>query len=223
MTSFEKRFVNRESKAKGNIKKLIKQMQMLDLSDELNILEIGCGIGSVSAYLADNYSAKVWGTDFDSDEIEIARKLHSENDQLKYQVEDASNLSLKNEQFDIVVSQNVFHHIPKWDKAIYEISRVLKINGYLFWLDLAFPKLLVSVLKNVIKNYGLYTIKEIRTTFKNAGLEELNYEKMIHGPMIHHHLVLKKNGYHAGAIKKPVQQRTSWFTLHAIRVLIHRI
>jgi SAM-dependent methyltransferase len=142
---------------------------------------------------------------------------------LKYQVEDASNLSLKNEQFDIVVSQNVFHHIPKWDKAIYEISRVLKINGYLFWLDLAFPKLLVSVLKNVIKNYGLYTIKEIRTTFKNAGLEELNYEKMIHGPMIHHHLVLKKNGYHAGTIKKPVQQRTSWFTLHAIRVLIHRI
>jgi ubiquinone/menaquinone biosynthesis C-methylase UbiE len=193
MTSFEKRFVNRERKAKGNIKKLIKQMQMLDLPDALNILEIGCGIGSVSAYLADNYSAKVWGTDFDSDEIEIARKLHSENDQLKYQVEDASDLSFKNEQFDMVVSQNVFHHIPMWEKAIYEISRVLKINGYVFWLDLAFPKLLVSVLKNVIKNYGLYTIKEIRTTFKNAGLEELNYEKMIHGPMIHHHLVLKKN------------------------------
>ena len=193
MTSFEKRFVNRERKAKGNIKKLVKQMQMLDLPDALNILEIGCGIGSVSAYLADNYCAKVWGTDFDSDEIEIARKLHSENNHLKYQVEDASDLSFKNEQFDMVVSQNVFHHIPKWDKAIYEISRVLKINGYLFWLDLAFPKLLVSVLKNVIKNYGLYTIKEIRRTFKNARLEELNYEKMIHGPMIHHHLVLKKN------------------------------
>ena len=193
MTSFEKRFVNRERKAKGNIKKLVKQMQMLDLPDALNIMEIGCGIGSVSAYLADNYSAKVCGTDFDSDEIEIARKLHSENDHLKYQVEDASNLSFKNEQFDMVVSQNVFHHIPKWDKAIYEISRVLKINGYLFWLDLAFPKLLVSVLKNVIKNYGLYTIKEIRTTFKNTRLEELNYEKMIHVPMIHHHLVFKKN------------------------------
>jgi ubiquinone/menaquinone biosynthesis C-methylase UbiE len=193
MTSFEKRFVNRERKAKGNIKKLVKQMQMLDLPDALNILEIGCGIGSVSAYLADNYCAKVWGTDFDSDEIEIARKLHSENNHLKYQVEDASNLSFKNEQFDMVVSQNVFHHIPKWDKAIYEISRVLEINGYLFWLDLAFPTLLVSVLKNVIKNYGLYTIKEIRRTFKNAILEELNYEKMIHGPMIHHHLVLKKN------------------------------
>lgn len=193
MTSFEKRFVNRKRKAKGNIKKLVKQMQMLDLPDALNILEIGCGIGSVSAYLADNYSAKVWGTDFDSDEIEIARKLHSENDHVKYQVEDASELSFKNEQFDMVVSQNVFHHIPKWDKAIYEISRVLKINGYLFWLDLAFPKLLVSVLKNVIKNYGLYTIKEIRRTFKNARLEELNYEKMIHGPMIHHHLILKKN------------------------------
>ena len=134
MTSLEKIFVNREKKARGNIKKLKKQLQMLDLPDALNILEIGCGIGSVSAYLADNYSAKVWGTDFDSDEIEIARKLYSENDQLKFQVEDASNLSFKNEQFDIVVSHNVFHHIPMWDKAIYEISRVLKVNGYLFWL-----------------------------------------------------------------------------------------
>lgn len=192
MTSFEKRFVNRERKAEGNIKILIKQMQILDLPIALNILEIGCGIGSVSAYLAENYSAKVWGTDFDSYEIEIARKLYSENDQLKYQVEDASNLSFRNEKFDMVVSQNVFHHIPQWDKAIYEISRVLKINGYLFWLDLAFPKLLVSVLKNVIKNYGLYTIIDIRTTFKNARLEELKYEKMIHGPMIQHNLVLKK-------------------------------
>jgi ubiquinone/menaquinone biosynthesis C-methylase UbiE len=192
MTSFEKRFVNREKKAEGNIKILIKQMQILDLPIALNILEIGCGIGSVSAYLAENYSAKVWGTDFDSDEIEIARKLYSENDQLKYQVEDASNLSFRNEKFEMVVSQNVFHHIPQWDKAIYEISRILKINGYLFWLDLAFPKLLISVLKNVIKNYGLYTIKDIRTTFKNARLEELNYEKMIHGPMIQHNLVLKK-------------------------------
>jgi ubiquinone/menaquinone biosynthesis C-methylase UbiE len=193
MTSLEKRFVNRERKAKGNIKKLEKQLQMLEIPGALSILEIGCGIGSVSAYLADNYSAKVWGTDFDLDEIEIARKLHSENNRLKFQVEDASNLSFKNEQFDIVVSQNVFHHIPLWDKAIYEISRVLKINGYLFWLDLAFPKILVSLLKNLIKNYGLYTIKEIRTTFKNTSLDELNYEKMIHGPMIHHHLVLKKS------------------------------
>jgi len=95
--------------------------------------------------------------------------------------------------FDIVVSQYVFHHIPKWDKAIYEISRVLKINGYFFWFDLAFPKPLVSVLKNAVKNYGLYTIKELCSTLKNAGLEEVNYEKIIHGSMFHHHLILKKN------------------------------
>jgi len=193
MTGFEKRFVNREKKAEGNIKKLINQMQILDQPIAGNILEIGCGIGSVSAHLAKNDSVKVWGTDFDSDEINIAKKLHSENDQLKLQVEDASNLSFKNEYFDMVVSQNVFHHIPQWDKAIYEISRVLKINGYLYWLDLAFPKLLVSALKNLIKSYGLYTIKDIRATFKNAGLKELNYKKLIHGPMIHHDLVLKKN------------------------------
>ncbi len=193
MASFEKRFVNRERKAKGNINKLIKQMLVLDLHDIQDVLEIGCGIGSVAAYLADNYSANVWGTDLDIEEIEIAKNLYSGNNRLKYLVEDASNLSFDNEKFDMVVSQNVFHHIPNWEKAIYEISRVLKINGFLFWLDFAFPKFLVSILKNVIKNYGLYTIRDIRTIFKIARLQELNYEKMIYGPMIHHYLILKKN------------------------------
>jgi ubiquinone/menaquinone biosynthesis C-methylase UbiE len=192
MTSIEKRFVNREKKAQGNISILINQMKIFDLPIIPNILEIGCGIGSVSAYLAENYSAKVWGTDFDSDQIEIARKLYSENDQLKFQIEDASNLSFGNEQFDMVVSQNVFHHIPQWNKAISEISRVIKINGYLFWLDLAFPRLLVSMLKNVIKNYGLYTINDIRKTFNSVGLEEMNYDRKFHGPMIQHDLTLKK-------------------------------
>jgi ubiquinone/menaquinone biosynthesis C-methylase UbiE len=193
MTSFEKKFVNREEKAKRNIQRLVKQLQKIELPEALNILEIGCGIGSVSAYLAQHFSANVWGTDFDADQIKFARNLHSESEHLQFKVEDASNLSFKDDQFDIVVSQYVFHHIPKWDKAIYEISRVLKINGYFFWFDLAFPKPLVSALKNVIKKYGLYTIKEIRTTLKNAKFEELNYERKIHGPMIHHQLALKKN------------------------------
>ena len=41
MTSFEKRFVNREKKTEGNIRKLVNQMQMLDQPIVGNILEIG--------------------------------------------------------------------------------------------------------------------------------------------------------------------------------------
>jgi ubiquinone/menaquinone biosynthesis C-methylase UbiE len=192
MTRFEKRFVNRQKKAQGNISRLANQMQKIDLPNTPNVLEIGCGIGTISAYLADNYSAIVFGTDYDPDQINTARNLYTENDQLKFQVEDASHLSFDKGQFDLVVSQYVFHHIPDWELAVNEISRVLKPNGYLCWADLAFPGLLVSLLKKIVKNYGLYTIVQIRTTFQNAGLSELNYKKKFHGPMILHQLVLKK-------------------------------
>jgi len=93
----------------------------------------------------------------------------------------------------LLVSQYVFHHIPQWDKTIYEISRVLKNNGYLFWSDLAIPKIFVLLLKNMVKNYGLYTINNIRTHFKYAGLEEKYYEKVVRVPMITHDLILRKN------------------------------
>ena len=193
MSRFEKRFVNRQRKAKGNIEKLEKQMQILELPAKLAILEIGCGIGAVSAHLAEKYSAHVRGTDFDAEEIELARRFFPETNYLKFQVEDASNLSFKNATFDMVVSQNVFHHIPQWEKAISEICRVLKEKGLLFWADLAFPRILVRLLKNRVKNYGLYSIQDVTKRFTETGFVTVQYQKKLHGPMALHQLILKKS------------------------------
>ncbi len=49
-----------------------------------------------------------------------------------------SNLSFAPNRFDLMISQNVFHHIPNWPQAVEEIVRVLRPGGQLFWLDLAF-------------------------------------------------------------------------------------
>lgn len=192
MTRLEKRFVNRQRKARLNIEKLRARLNDMELDGVRDALELGCGIGTVSSFLAEEYGIRVVGTDFDPEQIEVARSLYDEGDLLTFRVEDGSNLTFPDENFDLVVSQNVFHHIPRWDKAVEEVVRVLRSGGYFIWLDLAFPALLKRLLAPMVKNYGLYTFREISDEFERNGLLPTYYERMFHGFFMHHHLVLRK-------------------------------
>jgi len=72
MTGLEKRFVNRMQKAERNVGKVRKNLALLDIEQIREVLEIGCGIGSVSAYLAQTYDMQVFGTDYDPGQITVA-------------------------------------------------------------------------------------------------------------------------------------------------------
>ena len=192
MTRLEKRFVNRDRKAERNIEKVNQCLEELDSHKIHQVLELGCGTGAVSAYLASNYQMKVYGTDIDPEQIEIAKKTFQESDHLHFMVEDASNLSFDFVSFDLVLSQNVFHHIPAWETAVQELVRVLRPGGYLIWLDLAFPRLVKDIIQSFVKNYALYTIDEVKDSFTNNGFTQLFYERIAHGPFTHHQFILQK-------------------------------
>jgi len=131
MTRFEKWLVNRNKKAERNIAMVRQRLAELPSIPIKDVLELGCGIGAVAAFLAQTYNVKVWGTDYDPEQIQIARKKHPENENLTYRVEDAARLSFPDASFDLVVSQNVFHHLPQWQTAAREINRVLRPGGFL--------------------------------------------------------------------------------------------
>ena len=118
--------------------------------------------------------------------------MQPQNAHLRYCVEDAANLSFQDASFDLVVSQNVFHHIPEWKTATKEIARVLRAGGYFIWLDLAFPKLIRTLFQPLVKNQSLYCIADVRRVFQTHGFEQLFYERLIHGLFVHHHLVWQK-------------------------------
>jgi ubiquinone/menaquinone biosynthesis C-methylase UbiE len=191
MTRLEKWFVNRNQKAKGNIARVRQCLQPLPTEAIEDILEIGCGTGAVAAYLAETYKMNVRGTDYDSAQIQIARKRHPENEHLTYRVEDAAHLSFQDASFDMVVSQNVFHHLPDWPAAVKEVARVLRPQGFLIWLDLAFPKFFQKLVQPLVKNHSLYCISDITLVFINNGFEQIFYEKRLHGPFFQHQIVCK--------------------------------
>ena len=193
MTRIEKRFVNRRKKSERNIKILEPDLQQIDLAKIRSVLELGCGIGFVSAYLTDRYNFNVFGTDFDQEQIEIARKIQNPHEHLHFQIEDATQLSFDDESMDLVLSQNVFHHIPEWEAAIKEIVRVLRFGGYFIWLDLTLPQIIKKIFLPFVKNYGLYTINDIKTAFKKYGLKALSHEQVAHGPLNQHHFMFHKS------------------------------
>ena len=134
----------------------------------------------------------VTGTDLDPDQLQIARSKHSEGDRLRFELADATRLPYEDESFDLLICHNVFHHMPTWKATVPELARVLRPDGYLFWMDLVSPPWIRTLLLRLVRNHGFYTKAEIRSAFWENGFTELFHECLEPGPVSHHHLVLRR-------------------------------
>lgn len=95
-----------------------------------NVLEIGCGKGELTRFIAEVAGAKfVYGTDYDIEQWGIEA---AEGDNWTISTADARNLCYEDNSFDICFSIGVFEHINGLDKALNEIERVLKPGGKCF-------------------------------------------------------------------------------------------
>jgi ubiquinone/menaquinone biosynthesis C-methylase UbiE len=140
MIKLEKFFVNPTARAR-NIKTIEQLFSQIDLSNVKKVLEVGCGVGVLSYYLAEKYKWNVTGIDLDPEQIERAKKDYGENEHLKFFEADVTKLPFGNNKYDLVLSVDALHHIPDWDKALNEIERVLKLNGFYILSDIALPKI----------------------------------------------------------------------------------
>ena len=192
MSRFEKLFVNRQGKGRRNASKVRQGLESLDIEAIHDVLEIGCGIGTGSAYVAETFSKQVIGTDFDSEQISQARRLYSEIENLQFQVEDAADLSFQDSSFDLVIAHNVFHHIPAWEMAMIDVRRVLRPKGHLMWLDIVFARPIRGLLSAVEKNESFFGLHEVRDAFNDASFEEQFHQRMPLLIFTQHHFVLQR-------------------------------
>ena len=96
------------------------------------ILDLGCGTGELSAYLAElvGPEGKVIGVDPDEQRIIVARKSHRKIKNLSFFKGSAANISeIFPESFDIIFSNHVLHWIADKQEAFNNMFASLKLGG----------------------------------------------------------------------------------------------
>lgn len=175
ITILEKIFVNRENEVKKNLNIADKLFKYIDLSNVSNILEIGCGIGLVCANLTEKYKWNVIGIDVDPEQIEIAKKKYIENDKLRFFIADATKLSFEDNEFEIILSFDVLHHISTWDKVLNEVKRTLKPGGYFLINDVTLPKFT----SKIFKSSGVFSAKDISDYLQKNNFNIIHEENSV--------------------------------------------
>lgn len=189
MGKLEKKFVNSKRHSQKNIELIERLFKHIVLENKSDVLEIGCGVGITAAHLHNKYNMGVIGTDVDPEQIMLAKKHHKESKRLKFMELDATTLPFENQEFDMIFSMFVLHHIGSWDKTLNEIGRVLKPNGYFIFYDLAYSRFTTRLFKRIVKKYGVYTIQDIITILKDNNIESV-YKEKPHGAIMKHYSIV---------------------------------
>lgn len=105
-----------------------RRLNMFSIKESTHILDLGCGDG-LNIKILRGYGIKnIIGIDISVDLLKLARK---NNQTIKFILAPAENLPFKNNVFDIVLVDSVFHHLVDYPHCLDEILRVLKKGGYL--------------------------------------------------------------------------------------------
>ncbi len=141
-----------------------KLLRFANPEENQHYLEVGCGNGAAATHTAKKYHLHVTGIDVDPEQIRCAKERAKDLANIHFYVCDATNLPFQDNDFDIVATFGVMHHVSNWINALVEIKRVLKPGGYFIFFDLVYSRWMAGFWERFVKKYGFPT-KEALTSF----------------------------------------------------------
>ena len=179
-----------------NWRKVVYNLSMQDNPNK--IIDIATGTGDIALCFA-NDDVEVIGVDNASMMLDIANKKITKTSNIKFQLEDAENMSFEDNTFDAATVGFGVRNFENLSQGLDEIKRVLKPGKKIIILETAVPsffifrfgyflytKLIVPVLVRMIaKNQQAYQYlstsaehfphgKEFQLILENAGFENIN-------------------------------------------------
>ncbi len=167
------------------------------LKSNHQVLEVGCGIGTVSQLIAKQVKAgNVLAVDISPKSIEKAKNLWNAKNNLSFEVSDMSDFEKKGKTFDYFVFPDVLEHIPieQHPKLFANISKHAHENSVVF-VHIPSPRFLEWMIKNeseklqvidqpldtskligVLQQFGFY-LEEMKTY--SVFYEEKDYQYFI--------------------------------------------
>ncbi len=111
----------------------------LDLTGDIELLDVGCGLGGASRRLASEYGCHITGVDLTEEYCEVATALGNRlglSTHVDYKPANALDLPFDDASFDVVWTQHVAMNIEDKPQLYAEMARVLKPGGRLAIYDI---------------------------------------------------------------------------------------
>ena len=165
-------------------------IRLTNINTDTRLLDIGSGVGGPAIYFAQKTGCTVTGVDIVEWNVDEANKRSSScglDRKVAFEVGDATHLRFNGEEFDVVISQDAWCHVPDKRKVVSEAVRMVKREGFIAftdWVELAHmePKYLEDVQAAVAApNFGN------PESYNNWLLEE-GCEIITHVDISHHFL-----------------------------------
>ncbi len=142
------------------------------------VLNVGCGIGVGSTYIAQKYGCHVVGVDISEKMIEWSRRRAREERveaKVEFRTADVLDLPFEADHFDVVFAESVLIFVEDKARAIRECVRVTKPGGYVglnegFWTEQPSPEL-VALAEDAV-GPCVPTIETWRALWEASGLQE---------------------------------------------------
>ena len=102
------------------------------------LLDLCCGWGVPTRFLADRFGCRITGIDITQRSIDLARQFTEGTDLaslITFQQGDSLDLPLAEGETDLVWSQDGFCHVPDRPRLLQECFRVLRPGGHLVFTD----------------------------------------------------------------------------------------
>lgn len=117
----------------GGLEATTELAESCHITPDKHVLDVGCGIGATSCFIAKTYNCTVIGVDIREEMVtrsrERARKEGVQNI-VEFQVADAQHLPFQDNLFDAVISESVTAFLDDKQRAVAEYMRVITLGGY---------------------------------------------------------------------------------------------
>lgn len=150
-----------------------------------NLLDLGCGTGWAVCYVAklSEGKGKCVGVDISKGMIEKAKRNATSLPNVEFYEVSAEDLPFDNDNFDVVICSNSFHHYSQPEKALIEVERVLKPNGRIHILDVTADDFFIRWIDARVKarekeHVKFYSTSEYARLFTRAGLKYIRSSRV---------------------------------------------
>lgn len=143
--------------------------EQYNLFNGCHILELGCGNGVMWTDMINHIGMEstLILSDLSEGMVEEVKNKYSTYDKLSVQQINIEDIPFQDNSFDVVIANMMLYHVADLDKALTEVSRVLKKNGT-FYTATYGEKGIQKYILTALKEYGLNENNKNAFTLQNG-------------------------------------------------------